>query len=35
MADFVRLTIGRAEENERLLSTLRELLGSGEIASVR
>jgi histidinol-phosphate aminotransferase len=35
MADFVRITIGRAEENERLLSALRELLESGEIASVR
>ena len=35
MADFVRITIGRAEENERLLSALRELIKSGEIAKVR
>ena len=35
MTEFVRITIGRSEENERLLSTLRELLESGEIASVR
>jgi histidinol-phosphate/aromatic aminotransferase/cobyric acid decarboxylase-like protein len=35
MADFVRITIGRADENQRLLSALRELLESGEIANVR
>ncbi|MBT4758339.1 MAG: histidinol-phosphate transaminase [Opitutae bacterium] len=35
MADFVRITIGRAEENERLLGALRELIESGEIEKVR
>ena len=33
--EYVRITIGRAEENERLLSTLNELLESGEVTSVR
>jgi histidinol-phosphate aminotransferase len=31
MAEYVRITIGRAKENERVLSVLRELLDSGEI----
>jgi len=35
MPEYVRITIGRSEENERLLSVLRELLKSGEITSVR
>ena len=35
MPAYVRITIGRSEENERLLSTLGELLQSGEISSVR
>jgi len=34
MAEYLRITIGRSEENERLLSALRELLNSAEIASV-
>ena len=33
MPEYVRITIGRSEENERLLSVLRELLKSGEITS--
>ncbi len=35
MADFVRITIGLPEENQRLLNAFRELLESGEIATVR
>jgi len=35
MPEYVRITIGRSEENERLLSVLREDLKSGEITSVR
>ena len=35
MAEYVRITIGRTEENERLLSTLSELLESGEVTNVR
>jgi histidinol-phosphate aminotransferase len=35
MPEYVRITIGRADENERLLSTLSELLESGEVAKTR
>jgi histidinol-phosphate aminotransferase len=34
MPEFVRITIGRAEQNERLLATLRELVESGEIPKI-
>jgi histidinol-phosphate aminotransferase len=35
MPEFVRITIGRAEENARVLRTLGELIECGEIAAVR
>jgi histidinol-phosphate aminotransferase len=35
MPEYVRITIGRSDENERLLSTLSELLEAVEVASVR
>ena len=35
MPEYVRITIGRSGENERLLSTLSELLETGEVPSVR
>ncbi len=33
LPDYVRITIGRAEENERLLGSLTDLLASGEIGN--
>jgi histidinol-phosphate aminotransferase len=35
MPEYVRITIGRAEENERLLCTLGELMESAEIVELR
>ena len=35
MPEYVRITIGRAEENARLLSALSDLLKSGEVAKIR
>lgn len=35
MPEYVRITIGRREENERLLSTLSELLENDEVVGVR
>ena len=35
MPEYVRITIGRSDENQRLLSTLSELFESGEVPSVR
>ncbi len=35
LPEYVRITIGRAQDNQRLLSTLRELLDSGELTIIR
>jgi histidinol-phosphate aminotransferase len=35
MPEYVRISIGRSDENERLLSTLSELLESGEVVKAR
>ena len=35
MSEYVRITIGRAEENQRLLETLAELVEGGAIAQLR
>ena len=34
LPDYVRITIGRAQDNQRLLSTLRELIETGEIVII-